>query len=220
MNKVWAFNRLPYSLDMCYIFPYCTKNEQRLYFLTRSSHIWHNCHRLLFKLQLECDMGWYGYKSHSENTCAEGEKLCAKHPLKKQPGIETLLNDIYYRSVDKLCIKVTIKVHKACRPSLFSHCQFGIFLWFLWYYLSCFLIWLKLNVFHWKPWSWWCPIYVWSQDGVVRTFLCLFDLKHVYHCLKNTKQRQIRSCSPTTTRFLNLKLNSSLTFLGLAQIST
>ena len=133
-------------------------------------------------------MGWYGYKSHSENPCAEGEKLCAKHPFKKQPEIETLLNDIYYRSVDKLCIKVTIKVNKASRPSLFIHCQFGIFLWFLWYYLSCFLIWLELNVFDWKPWSWWCPIYVWSQDGVVRTFLCLFDLKHVYHCLKNTKQ--------------------------------
>ena len=51
-------------------------------------------------------------------------------------------------------------------------------------------------------------------------FYVFFDLKHVYHCLKNTKQRQIRSCSPTTTRFLNLKLNSSLTFLGLPQIST
>ena len=50
-----------------------TKNEQRLYFLTRSRHTWHNCHRLLFKLQLECDMGWYRYPSHSENYCAECE---------------------------------------------------------------------------------------------------------------------------------------------------
>ena len=43
MKKVWAFRRTLYSLDMCYIFPYRTKNEQRLYFLTRSSHIWHDC---------------------------------------------------------------------------------------------------------------------------------------------------------------------------------
>ena len=47
MNKVWAFWQTPYSLDMCCIFPYCTKNEQRLYFLSRSSHTWHHCHRFI-----------------------------------------------------------------------------------------------------------------------------------------------------------------------------
>ena len=57
MNKVWAFRRTPYSLDMCCIFTYCTKNEQRLYFLTRSSHTWHNCHILQFKLQLRVRYG-------------------------------------------------------------------------------------------------------------------------------------------------------------------
>ena len=39
-------------------FQYRTKNEQRLYFLTRSSHTWHNYHTLQFKVQLECDVGW------------------------------------------------------------------------------------------------------------------------------------------------------------------
>ena len=70
-------NKALYSLDMCYIFPYRTKNEQRLYFLTRSSHIWHDCHILQFKLglPLECDMGWYRYTSPSKNHCAECEKL-------------------------------------------------------------------------------------------------------------------------------------------------
>ena len=59
MNKVWAFRRTPYSLDMCCIFHYRTKNEHRLYFLTRSGHTWHYCHRLQSDVQLECDMGWY-----------------------------------------------------------------------------------------------------------------------------------------------------------------
>ena len=36
---------------MCYVCPYLTTNKQRLYFLKLSSHIWHNCHILLFKLQ-------------------------------------------------------------------------------------------------------------------------------------------------------------------------
>ena len=45
-----------------------------LYFLTRSSHIWYNCHILQFKLQLECDMCWYRYKSQSENHCTECDK--------------------------------------------------------------------------------------------------------------------------------------------------
>ena len=40
MNKVWAFRRTPYSLDMCCIFTYRKENEQRLYILTRLlSHI-------------------------------------------------------------------------------------------------------------------------------------------------------------------------------------
>ena len=76
MNKVWAFRRTLYLLDLCCIFSYRTKNEQRLYFLTRSSHIWHDCDiSCIFqlKLQLECDMGWYRYTSHSENHCAECE---------------------------------------------------------------------------------------------------------------------------------------------------
>ena len=76
MNKVWAFRRTPYSLDMCCIFPYLTRNEQRLYFLARSSHTWHNYHRLQFKLQLECDEGWYRYTSHSENHCTECDIAC------------------------------------------------------------------------------------------------------------------------------------------------
>ena len=42
-NKVWASRRTPYSLNMCCVFTYHTKNEQRLYFLTRSSYTWHNC---------------------------------------------------------------------------------------------------------------------------------------------------------------------------------
>ena len=67
MNKVWAFRRTPYSLDECCIPPYRTKNEQSFYFLTRSSHTWQTCHSSQIKLQLECDMGWYRYTSHSEN---------------------------------------------------------------------------------------------------------------------------------------------------------
>ena len=35
MNKVWALRRTPYSLSECCIFTYRTKNEHRLYFLTR-----------------------------------------------------------------------------------------------------------------------------------------------------------------------------------------
>ena len=42
MNNAWAFRRTPYSLNMCCIVTYRTKNEERLYFLTRSSHTWHN----------------------------------------------------------------------------------------------------------------------------------------------------------------------------------
>ena len=38
MNNVWAFRRTPCSLNMCCIFTYRSKNELRLYFLTRSSH--------------------------------------------------------------------------------------------------------------------------------------------------------------------------------------
>ena len=41
INKVRVFRRTPYSLNMCCMFPYCAKNEQRLYFLTRSRHTWH-----------------------------------------------------------------------------------------------------------------------------------------------------------------------------------
>ena len=78
MNKVWVFEQTPYSLDTCSIVPYQTKNERCLYFLTRSSHIWHNCHnRLQFKLQLECDMGWY--TPHGENHCAGCNKACEWH---------------------------------------------------------------------------------------------------------------------------------------------
>ena len=44
MNKMWAFRRTPYSLDICCIFQYRTKNEQLLYFLTRSSHTWYTQH--------------------------------------------------------------------------------------------------------------------------------------------------------------------------------
>ena len=44
MNEVWAFRRTSYSLNMCCIFPYRTKNEQRLYLLTRSSRTWHTYH--------------------------------------------------------------------------------------------------------------------------------------------------------------------------------
>ena len=64
MNKVWAFRRTLYSWNMCCIFPY----------FTRSCHTWHNCHRFEFKLQLECDMGWYRHTSHSENHPIECEK--------------------------------------------------------------------------------------------------------------------------------------------------
>ena len=34
-------------------------------------HTWHNCHTLLLKLQLECDMGWCRYTSHGENHSRE-----------------------------------------------------------------------------------------------------------------------------------------------------
>ena len=67
MNKVWAFRRTPCSLNMCCIFTYGTKNGQSLYFLTRSSHTWHMLPYIVLNLQLECDMGWYRYTSHSEN---------------------------------------------------------------------------------------------------------------------------------------------------------
>ena len=75
-NKVWAFseNLIHWTCFMCCIFPYRTKNVQRLYFLTQSSHIWHTRHILQFKLQLECDMGWYRYTYHIENRCTECEK--------------------------------------------------------------------------------------------------------------------------------------------------
>ena len=78
MNKVWACRRTLYSWSMCCIFPYHTKNEQRLYFLTRWGHTWHNCRTFQFKLQLECDimdMDWYRYTSHSENHSTECEKV-------------------------------------------------------------------------------------------------------------------------------------------------
>ena len=38
VNKVGAFRRTPYSLNGCCISLYCTKNEQPLYFFTRSHH--------------------------------------------------------------------------------------------------------------------------------------------------------------------------------------
>ena len=86
MNKVWAFRRTPYSLDMCCIFQYRTKNEQRLYFLTRSDYTWHNCHRVQFKVQLECDMGWYRYTSRSDNHCHGVSALyCTAKP--KSPAV-------------------------------------------------------------------------------------------------------------------------------------
>ena len=65
---------------MCCIFPYRTKNEQRLCFFIRSSHTWHNCHTLQLKLQQECDMGWYRYTSDVENqwtACYKIWKLCS-----------------------------------------------------------------------------------------------------------------------------------------------
>ena len=61
------FRRTPHSTNMCCMFPYCTKHEQRLYILTRWSHTCHTCPILQFKLQQECYMGWYRYTSHSEN---------------------------------------------------------------------------------------------------------------------------------------------------------
>ena len=65
----------------CAVFlPYRTKNEHRLYFLTRSSYTWHNCHRLQLKLQLKCDMGWYQYTSHGDNYCAECENKYIRGP--------------------------------------------------------------------------------------------------------------------------------------------
>ena len=74
MHKVWAFRRTPCSLNMCCIFTYRTKNVQRLYFLTRSPHTWHILPYIVLNLQLECDMGWYRYTSHSENHSTECEK--------------------------------------------------------------------------------------------------------------------------------------------------
>ena len=73
MNKVWAFGRTPYSFDECCIFQYRTKYEQRLYFLTRKRHTWHNCNTLQLKLQLECDIGWYRHTFHRGNHCTECE---------------------------------------------------------------------------------------------------------------------------------------------------
>ena len=45
-----VFNNTPYSLNGCCISLYRTKNEQPLYFFTRSHHAWHNYHRLQFIL--------------------------------------------------------------------------------------------------------------------------------------------------------------------------
>ena len=78
MNKVWAFRRAPYSLNMCCIFTYRTRNEQRLYFLTRSSHTYTRLPYIVLILQLEYDMGWYRYTSRSENHSKECEKICKR----------------------------------------------------------------------------------------------------------------------------------------------
>ena len=62
---------------------YChiSHSNERLYFLTQSSHTWHNSRIHCVQsatTDLEYDMGWYWYTSHSENHSTECEnKLCS-----------------------------------------------------------------------------------------------------------------------------------------------
>ena len=59
----------------CAVFSHIAcKMIERLYFFTRSSFTWHNCHTLQFKLQLECDRAWYWYTSLSDNHWTDCEK--------------------------------------------------------------------------------------------------------------------------------------------------
>ena len=85
LSAIWEntahFRRTPWSLNMCCIFTYRTKNEQHLYFLTRSTHTWHIQPCIVLNLQLECDMGWYRYTSHSENHSTECESMLIIHRM-------------------------------------------------------------------------------------------------------------------------------------------
>ena len=119
MNKVWAFTRTLYSLDMCCIFPHRTKNGQRLYFLTRSSYKCHNWHILHFKLHLECDMGWYRCTSHSENHCAECEihdisQLILTFEESYHSSQICLHSTLFRRKNIQIFDKKRIKVSTAC----------------------------------------------------------------------------------------------------------
>ena len=71
--------RTPYSLSMCCIFTYRTKNEQRLSFLTRSSRTYTRLPYIVLNLQLECDMGWYWYRRLVMKTTAQSvsNTICA-----------------------------------------------------------------------------------------------------------------------------------------------
>ena len=70
MNKVWAFRRTPYSLDMCCIFPYCTKNEERLY-CPHKQNTRDITAVICDSNYNKCSSGWYRCTSHSENRCTE-----------------------------------------------------------------------------------------------------------------------------------------------------
>ena len=51
----------------------------RLYFFTRPSHTYTRLPYIVLNLQIECDMGWYRYTSHSENHSTECENLKILH---------------------------------------------------------------------------------------------------------------------------------------------
>ena len=85
---IWVrYGKIQHSFNhwTCAVFSHIArKNEHRLYFLTRSTHTWHIQPYIVLNLQLECDMGWYQYTSHSENQCTECENtqfgdLCLRH---------------------------------------------------------------------------------------------------------------------------------------------
>ena len=114
MNKVWAFRRTPCLLNMCCIFTYRTKNEHRLYFLTRSTHTWHIQPYIVLNLQLECDMSWYWYTSHSENHSTECENSMsgAINPLSadsEYTRVFIIYYHIKYHILNMLKMKCNIK---------------------------------------------------------------------------------------------------------------
>ena len=58
LSAIWENTALLINW-ICAVFSISHEKSITFDFLTWSSNTWHNCHRLQFKLHLECDMGWY-----------------------------------------------------------------------------------------------------------------------------------------------------------------